>query len=138
MKHLVSTQDFGDFELEHLNPKASKISQSLGISDDRFEELCYIVEKNLIIFDSITEAMSNISLKVDHQNELAIAMFHCGVVVTHLKNSAAAQDQITAKIKEYEEKHGISDDAKTPLGDLDDLTFEDEPVEEEEDLTFED
>lgn len=66
-----------------IEPDSERISESLGMTDERYDEIQTLVDEVMHSeeIQKHTVAMHAISLKVKHANELALAMFFYGTKV---------------------------------------------------------
>lgn len=85
-----------------IDDESTKIAATLGITDERYNELCDIAKDTWNSSTTITDAMSKASVYAKHANELAVICFTFGTICQSQK-APASTDELQ-KLKELLER----------------------------------
>jgi hypothetical protein len=85
-----------------IDDESTKIATTLGITDERYDELCNIAQDAWNSNKTITDAMSKASVYAKHANELAVICFMFGTICQSQKDPASIDE--LQKLKELLEK----------------------------------
>lgn len=80
-----------------IDPDAKNLSASLGISDERFEELLSLVSKaldGLKVHGNIGELIAEASSRCVHPNELAMVSYMLGSMIEKATNPMSLIDKL--------------------------------------------
>lgn len=139
MKTLDPCWDHGEYVVEEINKDTDKLTESLGIPEERALELRMIVIREILEHNCIHIPMMKVSEECTHPNELGFACWFIGRESTMLQHAKDYKDHMKKQLKKLEEELNVPKNECVPCDDDDEeLVFPEEEKEEEEELTFDD